>query len=155
MNCEKSARRLSVQPDGAERQSAEPALQRRSDYRTPRRDYHVFRYQRLPFDPDYLSPHLAGYELLALADRATIRPKLLDEEIDRIDQAGGNPPGGKAVVAETDRRRADESSAGGRPGGRLQMGEVPVGRQRWVEMRVVRDNRAAGRGPGTGEGPVI
>ena len=155
MGGQEAARRPRVEPGGAQREGADLALERRPDDRPARRDEYLLDDVGLALDLDDLAAALAGDEGVALAHAGAVGADLLDEEVGRVDERRRDAPGGEAVVAGADRRPTDQRGAGDGPTGCADLGQVPVRRQRRLEVGVVGEERPARRGARAGDGPVV
>ena len=110
-----------------------------------------------PLHPDHLAAHVARQPAVALAvlPRVAVAAQLFEEQVGVVGQAGGDAPGGEAVVPARDRRRADERRPGDRPVRRADGDEVPRGRELGGEVRVVAQDRPAGGRARRGDDPVV
>src|SRR5438128_2493429 len=77
-------------------------------------------------DADDLVAHLTRDVVAPLADAAAVRPDVLDEQVGVVHEAGGQAPGGPAVVPGQHDRAADEGRPAHLLARRAQADEVPV-----------------------------
>src|SRR5947209_6947569 len=97
--------------------------------------------------------HLTIDPALALANAMAL--DLLREEIGVVNEPSGRAPGDVAIERGSKARRAGKGRPGDGPVGRDQVGQVPLRRQGWEEMRVIANDRPAARGALRGDCPVV